>query len=168
MTSQSTTRHEPVSTEWMDRDNAFQRQHSRTGLPSSVSPNLRLQRLRSGLNHEVLAHVSRVRPTRRVILYTRVLPGQDPEPLFVGLRAEAARRGWQAGQELFDDSGHQAPQQSPEWLRVRKLCHEGLADGVLVRDRMQISTDDALYEGELRFINARQCFTALQIPEAAP
>ncbi|MCX5231470.1 hypothetical protein [Streptomyces sp. NBC_00233] len=165
---QSTTRHTPGNTDWMNRDNAFQRHYSRTGLSSSVSPNLRLQRLRSGLNQEVLTHVSQVRPTRRVTLYARVLPGQDPEPLFVGLRAEAACRGWQVGQELFDDIGHQAPQQSPEWLRVRKLCHEGMADGVLVRDRMQISTDDALYEEEIRFMYARQCITALQIPEAAP
>ncbi|MFJ2937987.1 hypothetical protein ACIO8G_35160 [Streptomyces sp. NPDC087219] len=97
-----------------------------------------------------------------------MLPGQDPEPLFAGLRAEAETRGWQVGQELFDDTGHRTPQQSPEWLRVRKLCHEGLADGVLVRDRMQISTDDSLYEGEFRFLHMRRCFTALQIPEAAP
>ncbi|MFB7234889.1 hypothetical protein ACFCXK_08930 [Streptomyces sp. NPDC056269] len=165
---QSTTRHEPGSTDWMDRDNELERHYSRTGLPSSVSPSLRLQRLRSGLNQEVFDHVSRVRPTRRVTLYARVLPGQDPEPLFVGLRAEAALRGWQVGKEIFDDTGHRAPQQSPEWMRVRKLCHEGLADGVLAHDRMQISTDDSLYEDEIRFLHSRQCFTALQIPEAAP
>ncbi|MFE6186511.1 hypothetical protein ACFQ6U_19010 [Streptomyces sp. NPDC056465] len=166
--SQSNTRHTPGSTDWMDSDNGSRRRYSRTGLSSSVSPNLRLQRLRSGLNQEVFAHVSRVRPTRRVTLYARTQPGQDPEPLFAGLRAEAALHGWQVGQEIFDDGGHQVPQQSSEWLRVRKLCHEGLADGVLVRDRMQISADDFLYENEIRFLHARQCFTALQIPEAAP
>ncbi|MEU6932895.1 hypothetical protein AB0A05_27475 [Streptomyces sp. NPDC046374] len=120
------------------------------------------------MNEPVFEHVSRIRPVRRAVLYVRVLPGQDPEPTFVRLRAEAMRRGWQVGQELYDDGGPQAPQQSKSWLRVRKLCHEGFADGVLVHDRAHISKDDMEYVAELQYVSRRMCFTALLIPEAAP
>jgi hypothetical protein len=150
----------------MDRDNEISYMFSSSGAPRvSVSPGLRLKRLRDRLNEPVFT----VRPTRarRVVAYVRTWPGEAPDEAFETLRAEAARRGWKVGHELHDATGPLAPQQSPAWRQTRKLLHEGFADGVLALDRDHISADDHAYELELAFVAERQCFTALLRPEAA-
>ncbi|MFJ4342596.1 hypothetical protein [Streptomyces sp. NPDC088915] len=159
---QSTTR--VPNTDWMDRSNASRRAIRPPGTPfQSVNPAEHLQRLRISLNEQNFDH----KPTRgrRVCLYVRTLPKADPEPFFAPLRVEAARLGWQAGQEIHDSGGPQAPQQSAGWLRVRKLIHEGFADGVIAVNRFHISRDDGEYVAELRFVHERLGVTGLITPE---
>ncbi|MDT0459163.1 hypothetical protein RM550_26180 [Streptomyces sp. DSM 41527] len=148
----------------MDRDNEY----LSYGAPrTSVAPELRLKKLRDRLNEPVFAYRPTARP-RRVISYVRTRAGEDPTRLFEQLDREAARRGWHVGHRLHDDNGAAAPQQSPDWLRARRLMHEGFADGVLAPDRDHISRDDDQYQAELAFVADSQCFTALVVPEAAP
>ncbi|MFJ2785643.1 MULTISPECIES: hypothetical protein [unclassified Streptomyces] len=135
-----------------------------TTIQVSAEELLRLQRRRKQCNQAVLADAPARR--RRLALYVRTMPGVDPESWFEPLRLEAARQGWKVGHEIHDDCGPLAPQQSPGWLRARKLQHEGYVDGVLIPDRSHISQDPAEYETELRFACERLCVTALLRPEA--
>ncbi|KOU53983.1 hypothetical protein [Streptomyces sp. WM6378] len=151
----------------MDKDND---RHWRSARAPRVpvDPGLFLKRLRNALNEPALTFRSSVRP-RRVVTYVRTLPDVDPKPMQALLRVEAARRGWEVRKwhELVDACGPQAPQACEQWLKARKLLHEGFADGVLVLDRSHISRNDPEYEVELRFVHERQCFTALVHPESA-
>ncbi|MGP3954278.1 hypothetical protein [Streptomyces sp. 7N604] len=113
-----------------------------------VAPGLRLMRLRERFNEPVFAHRPTTRP-RRVVVYVRMLSGADPAPVFEVLEQEANRCGWQVGHLFHDETGPLAPQQSPGWLKARKLLHEGFADGVLFQDRSHINRDDAEYQTEL-------------------
>ncbi|MGI5484952.1 hypothetical protein [Streptomyces lavendofoliae] len=151
----------------MDKDTEFIDAFSRSGgRRQPVNPGTGLRLLRERLNEPVFAYRSSVR-ARRVVVYVRTLPHQDPAPIFAALRTEATQRGWHVGHELHDAIGPAAPQQCPNWLLARKFMHEGFADGVLVQDRTHISRDDDEYRHELRFVAERQCFTALLMPEAA-
>ncbi|MFD4371870.1 hypothetical protein [Streptomyces sp. NPDC058486] len=66
---------------------------------------------------------------------------------------------------------HSPPWDRPGWREVERLVRGGFADGVIVIDRHEISSDDGEYHTVIKKLGERyQAFVHLVIPErqAAP
>lgn len=154
--------------DWMDQDNAVSRWMNRDRPHIQPDPRLRLERLRKNLLRTAAEGPGRTR-TLRVITYALTSPRSDPGPDHARLAAYAAG-AWHVKRTLHDEAPdpHRAPapQLRNGWLTVRRLLREGAADGVIAISRDVISTDDALYERELRWIGDHFSFVDLIIPES--
>ncbi|MFC5914401.1 hypothetical protein [Streptomyces pulveraceus] len=124
----------------------------------------------------------------RLLGYSLVLGrGASPEEDWSTLQAEADQRGYVMGPRLHDVAVPAAttyvpgsrvgrgvytpPWTRPGWGEVERLIRGGVADGVIVLDRHQISSDDGEYHAVIKELGERyQACVHLVVPEepAAP
>ncbi|MFJ5074977.1 hypothetical protein ACIP8Z_10290 [Streptomyces sp. NPDC088553] len=151
--------------------------------PSSYSA--RLARLRLQFRREAAERRNRQSAGRplRVLAYSLVLGrGADPGDDWSTLQAEAEQRGYELGARLHDvavpvvtmrlPGAHAGrgvytpPQDRPGWREAERLIRGGFADGVIVMDRHDISSDDDEYHAVIKGLGERyQAFVHLVIPE---
>ncbi|MFE6031014.1 hypothetical protein [Streptomyces niveus] len=109
-------------------------------------------------------------------------PGASPREDWSTLQAEAEEQGCVIGARLHDVAvplsttyipnqcaGRAVctpPWQRPGWGEVERLIGDGFADGVIVLDRHNISSDDNEYHTVIKELGERyQAFVHLVIPE---
>lgn len=124
----------------------------------------------------------------RVLAYSLVpSPGASPDEDWNTLQAEAEQHGYAMGARLHDvavpvptkyfpgsrtgQGIYTPPWQRPGWREVERLVRGEFADGVIVLDRHNISSDDDEYHAVIKHLGERsEAFVHLVIPEesAAP
>lgn len=172
--------------DWMDADNAWAQRWRRgpsTLERSSLSGQLR--RLRQQFRREATERHERHASDRqfRVLAYSLVLGrGASPDEDWNTLQVEAERRGYAIGARLHDVAVpvtttyfpgsrtsrgvYTPPWKRPGWGEVERLIRGGFADGVIVLDRHNISSDDDEYQAVIKELGERyQAFVHLVIPE---
>uniref|UniRef100_A0AAU2VM92 Uncharacterized protein n=1 Tax=Streptomyces sp. NBC_00008 TaxID=2903610 RepID=A0AAU2VM92_9ACTN len=180
----------PVSSDWMDVDNAaIRRRHYGAPLVRRFSSG-QLCRLRQQFLREANERHARGAGDRqlRLLAYSLVLgAGASPDEDWNTLHAEAEQHGYAIGARLHDvavpvttgyfpgtrDSRgvYTPPWKRPGWGEVERLIRAGFATGVIVLDRHNISSDDDEYYAVIRHLGERyHAFIHLVIPEepAAP
>lgn len=153
-------------TAWMDRDNESLTRLDPGAPRHNESIGRYLHRTRRRLNQDALDY--RSNRGRRVVAYVSTGPGEDPRPAFERLDELAARRGWRVRQQIHDDYGPIPPDRRSGWLEARLMCQRAQADGVILVDRHQLTSDPKAYERELRLVARHLCLVELCVPEAAP
>ncbi|WP_432156165.1 hypothetical protein [Streptomyces sp. bgisy153] len=83
-------------------------------------------------------------------LYVLVRPGQDPAARLAVARATAARCGYTVADVLVDDAWRTDPALRPRLARAHAALHQGRIHGLVAASRVDVSSDDGLYEQELR------------------
>ncbi|MEV0494048.1 hypothetical protein [Streptomyces atratus] len=174
------------SSDWMDADNArIQRWHRGPAPLERPSRSGQLIRLRQQFRREATERRNRHSGDRqlRVLAYSLVLGrGASPDEDWNTLQTEAEQRGYAIGARLHDvavpvtttyfpGSGagrgvYMPPWKRPGWGEVERLIRGGFADGVIVLDRHNISSDDDEYHAVIKELGERyQAFVHLVIPE---
>lgn len=130
---------------------------------------LGLLRLRKAFMRTAVEHAGRTR-TLRVVAYAFPAAGSDPAAEHARLQA-FARGAWHVKYELHDEPTDPRSVTTPQlrngWLMARRLVRAGAADGIIAVSRDAISSDDALYEAELRWIADHFGFVDLIVPESS-
>ncbi|MFI7101898.1 hypothetical protein ACIBK8_21315 [Streptomyces sp. NPDC050161] len=176
----------PASSRWMDVDNAeIRRWHH--GAPS-VRPSRsgHLCRLRQQFRREAKERNARRTGDRqlRVLAYSLVLGrGASPDEDWHTLQVEAEQHDYAIGARLHDLAVPAAPSpyfpgarasrgvylppwKRPGWGEVERLIRGGFANGVIVLDRHNISSDDDEYHAVIKHLGERyEAFVHLVIPE---
>ncbi|MFI9052412.1 hypothetical protein [Streptomyces sp. NPDC053427] len=153
MTSQSTTRASSAPTDWMDRDNEFNR-WLRPNIPR-VTPDrdIQLMKLRREQMERRLEALRVCGRDPRIALYARTMNGQSPDRSLSAAREFAERMGWQVGrdQTFTDCLSLTAPEDRLGWLQIKQHVTSGFADGVVALTRAAISPRSNEYETELNW-----------------
>ncbi|MFE7575619.1 hypothetical protein ACFU5Z_12860 [Streptomyces sp. NPDC057521] len=147
-----------------------------------------LVRLRQQFRREATERRDRQSGERRlrVLAYSLVTSrSATPDEDWNTLQAEAEQRGYTMGARFHDvavpvtttylpGSGagrgvYTSPWKRPGWGEVERLIRGGFADGVIVLDRHNISSDDDEYRAVIKELGERyQAFIHLVIPEKLP
>lgn len=175
-----------ASTNWMDTDNAGVRWRHRYPAPlERPSRHQQLCRLRQQFLREAIERRDRHASDRqlRVLAYSLVPSRRtSPDEDWNTLQVEAEQRGYVVGARLHDvavpvstthfsgsrtgQSVYTPPWQRPGWGEAERLIRGGFADGVIVLDRHNISSDDNEYHAVIQELCERyQAFVHLVIPE---
>ncbi|WP_434593736.1 hypothetical protein [Streptomyces sp. A5-4] len=175
----------PVSSDWMDVDNAAIRRWHHGAPLVRPSRSGQLCRLRQQFRREANERHARGAGDRqlRLLAYSLVLSaGASPDEDWNTLQVEAEQHGYAIGARLHDvavpaamgyfsgarDSRgvYTPPWKRPGWGEVERLISGGFATGVIVLDRHNISSDDDEYHAVIRHLGERyQAFIHLVIPE---
>ncbi|MFI1721898.1 hypothetical protein [Streptomyces sp. NPDC020489] len=149
------------------------------------SRNGQLRKLRQHFHREAVGKRDRQSSDRqlRVLAYSLVpSPGASPDEDWNTLHAEAEQHGYAIGARLHDvavpvpttyfpgsrtgRSVYTPPWQRPGWREVERQIRGGFAEGVIVLDRHNISSDDDEYHAVIKHLGERyKAFVHLVIPE---
>ncbi|MFD4113198.1 hypothetical protein ACFWSJ_07065 [Streptomyces niveus] len=156
------------------------RRHRSANPLERQSRNRQLRQLRQHFHREAVEKRDR---QLRVLAYSLVpSPGASPREDWNTLQAEAEEHGYAIGARLHDVAvplvstyfpsqcaGRAVctpPWQRPGWGEVERLIGDGFADGVIVLDRHNISSDNYEYHTVIKELGERyQAFVHLVIPE---
>lgn len=159
--------------------------HRRTTRSEGPSRTGQFRRLRQQFRREATERQDRQAGDRqlRLLAYSLVLGrGASPREDWNTLQAEAEEQGYAIGARLHDVAVPLAttsfpsqragravctpPWQRPGWGEVERLIRDRFADGVIVLDRHNISSDDNEYHTVIKELGERyQAFVHLVIPE---
>ncbi|MER5689390.1 hypothetical protein [Streptomyces sp. NPDC002205] len=149
------------------------------------SRNGQLRKLRQHFHREAVGKRDRQSSDQqlRVLAHSLVAsPGASPDEDWNTLQAEAEQHGYAIGARLHDvavpvpttyfPSSHKGrsvytpPWQRPGWREVERQIRGGFAEGVIVLDRHNISSDDDEYHAVIKHLGERyKAFIHLVIPE---
>lgn len=164
---------------WPNAGNDLRR-HSSTNPLERQSRNRQLRQFRQHFHREAVEKRDR---QLRVLAYSLVpSPGASPREDWNTLQAEAEQQGYAIGARLHDVAVPLAttyfpsqranravctpPGQRPGWGEVERLIGDGFADGVIVLDRHNVSSDDNEYHTVIKELgDTYQAFVHLVIPE---
>ncbi|MFD4114545.1 hypothetical protein ACFWSJ_13930 [Streptomyces niveus] len=164
---------------------AIRNRHRRTTRSEDPSHTGQFRRLRQQFRREAIEKQDRQAGDRqlRLLAYSLVLGrGASPREDWNTLQAEAEEQGYAIGARLHDvavpltttyfpsqRAGRAIctpPWQRPGWEEVERLIRDGFADGVIVLDRHNISSDNYEYHTVIKELGERyQAFVHLVIPE---
>ncbi|MFJ2819357.1 MULTISPECIES: hypothetical protein [unclassified Streptomyces] len=163
MTSQSRTRASSAPTDWMDRDNDFERLFHPDVPRISPDRNVQLMKLRREQMARRLETLRTCGRVPRVVLYARTLNGQSPHRSLAAAREFTERMEWQVGREapFTDCRSLAAPEERFGWLQVKRYVKSGFADGAVVLTRAAVSTGLDEYETDLSWFAMHGGFIAL-------
>ncbi|QKZ20328.1 hypothetical protein [Streptomyces chartreusis] len=162
MTSQNTTCPSSAFTDWMDRENDYERRF-RPDAPR-VSPDRDVQLMkvrREQMDRRIEAVRARGR-VPRVVLYARTMNGLRPDRSLAAAREFVERMRWQLVRESVTDAlDATSPEGRHGWQQVKGLVKSGFADGVVALTRAAISPHPYDYEVELTWFAMHSGFVAL-------